>query len=80
MDSTMTKIHNRHSNNEDSIGLPVHILQLYKKEIIIFDTLLNIFKEKNCKKTIEKLKKLFLSPPKKNYRDQNNFSICKVYY
>ena len=65
VDSTMTKIHNRHSNNEDSIGLPVHILQLYKKEIIIFDTLLNIFKEKNCKKTIEKLKKLVFVPPKK---------------
>ena len=42
VDSTMTKIHNRHSNNEDSIGLPVHILQLYKKEIMIFNILLDI--------------------------------------
>ena len=59
MDSTMTKIHNRHSNNEDSIGLPVHILQLYTKEKIIFNTyfikhVVRYLNEKNRQKTIAK--------------------------
>ena len=59
VDSTMTKIHNRHSNNEDSIGLPVHILQLYTKEKIIFNTyfikhVVRYLNEKNRQKDYSK--------------------------